>query len=149
MTSAKSEVSIIETTPQQDGTIIVTADISTEFTYNGESEPGNWSDRHLITLSQGSSGYIVTADEIDDSAAEEAAIAGEVPDGYNPTPSSDDPTPLHYQMLRIQKTNLPRHPRGISNLAQMLETWLSMRLNGRAIRTTETKEMTSIQSTRT
>ena len=91
VTSAKSEVSIIETTPQQDGTIIVTADISTEFTYNGESEPGNWSDRHLITLSQGNSGYIVTADEIDDSAAEEAAIAGEVPDGYNPTPSSDDP----------------------------------------------------------
>ena len=91
VTSAKSEVSIIETTPQQDGTIIVTADISTEFTYNGESEPGSWSDRHLITLSQGSSGYIVTADEIDDSAAEEAAIAGEVPDGYNPTPSSDDP----------------------------------------------------------
>ena len=138
VTSAKSDVSIVEASLQNDGTILVTADISTEFTYNGESEPGSWSDRHLITLSQGSSGYIVTADNIDDSAArEEAADAGEIPDNYNPTPSSDDPnaaTPTDTEDSEDQPAASPaqhKQPRtNVGNMVKYALKWTGRPNNG-------------------
>ena len=88
--SAKSDVSIIDSTTQADGTILVTADVSTSFTFEGDNTPGVWSDRHQMTLSNSGSGYTVTNDTIDNSAVEAEENSGGTPENYKFVQSSDD-----------------------------------------------------------
>lgn len=89
VTSAKSDVSIVDSATQADGTVLVTADVSTTFTFEGDDTPGIWSDRHQMTLSSSASGYTVVSDTIDNKVSEDSEDSEEL----NETPfmqSSDD-----------------------------------------------------------
>lgn len=91
VTSATSEVSLVQATARDDGMVLAEVDVSTTFTYEGmgDSEaPGVWSDRHSVELSaNGSGGFSVVEDTVEGSEA--AAKTGDVPGDYAPRRSLD------------------------------------------------------------
>lgn len=91
VTSASSEVRIVEITTQGNSGLLVTADISTTKTYGGSrtsGRPGVWTDRHDITLAgNDGDGYSVTEDTV--TSREAVGDPNDVPEGYDPQRSSD------------------------------------------------------------
>ncbi|WP_143233252.1 amidase domain-containing protein [Actinomyces ruminis] len=89
--SAASEVTLLQATVQDDGTVLAEVSISTTFTYEGmgDSEaPGVWSDRHSIQLTVDDAGNYSVAEDVVEST-EVVAGTGDVPDDYAPERSSD------------------------------------------------------------
>ncbi|WP_169719937.1 amidase domain-containing protein [Actinomyces slackii] len=90
VTSAKSDVRIIESSFQDDGTVLVVLDVSTTFLYSqtgSTGDPGIVSDRHNITLTgSDSAGYSVVEDVV--VSSEEVGDPNDVPDDYAPKESS-------------------------------------------------------------
>ena len=97
VTSASSEVRIVEITTQGNSGLLVTADISTTKTYGGSrtsGRPGVWTDRHDITLAgNDGDGYSVTEDTV--TSREAVGDPNDVPEGYDPQRSSDTVSYTH------------------------------------------------------